>query len=418
MSSESGRESREREPLSEAAKSSMKTSSIGATEDAVALINRIRPGSNTLVEPDLPGHGDLYTEADERPACGVATEVRVCGSCGEDHEIGATCDRWECPRCYKRAVLKATIRVTAKFAHYRDKYARGDELRFHRVIIVPPPEGEFSTTADPLDRFYKGSGDLLEAGGGYHGGVRIPHPYRHADEPAVRPDTDDRRLALVGGGDEDDEQGIWKHTLPDWSSDHIPDWAETQAKLSHEPHMHCYLVSESFWLPTPEIYEETGWVVKRLEPYDDEENHVSCFDVNDLGRSVMYALSHAGMYDGDKYRYFGALTNEPATVSQKQRMSRICRNYANHVLGLPTSSGMCSVDVSHASDDAAAVAGRGGGGSRASSDATDASGNGYEPCGGYFVHPRQVPTLIEKHADDWPEERIDRLRRKFGDKCE
>lgn len=400
--------------MSDAANSSLRTSS--SKWDPVDIIESVRRGDHRLPEPPLPGHGDPYTEADERPTCGEDATTRVCDNCGSHHSIEATCDRWECPRCYKRAVLKAGERSVAKLANYRDKYARGDELKFHRVVIVPPPDEDFSTVAaDPLDKFYEVCGDLLEAGSGHHGGVRIPHPYRHADEPEFDPDDDDlddRDLALIGG---DDDQGVWKHTLPDWEGGHTPSWEETRAKLSHEPHMHCYIVSESFWLPTTEIYEETGWFIRRLEPYGDEDNHVSCFDIEDLARSVMYALSHCGDYEGDHYRFFGSLANEPASESQKRRASRVCRSYADHVLGLNTGSVSCERDVAtlDVSPERVAPSGDGSGSGVSSTDTESEDEDGVQrtPCGGRLRHWRAIPDLIEKR--DWPQQVEARLRRVY-----
>lgn len=400
-------------PISEQAQSSASTADIGDIQTAVEIIKSIRTGENTLHQPPLPGHGDPYLPEDDNPTCGDDHEHRVCDNCGEDHKIASSCDRWVCPRCYKRAVLKAAIRTTAKLLHYRDKYSPdSDDLKFHRVIISPPQDEDFSTVADPLDRFYEVAGDLLEQGGGYHGGVRIPHPYRHADEPDLGPDADDRELALVGG---DDDQGIWKHTLPNWSDDHTPTWSETRQKLSHEPHMHCYIVAESFWLPTKEIYEETGWFIRRLEPYEGEDNHVSCYNADHLVRSVMYALSHCGDYEGrDHYRFFGAISNESASDAQEQRASKICREYANHILGLPTSSVSCRRDLSDEEIDGSSTAGssfssssESGSGSESSTTGDDESD--YEPCNGRLVHIRQVPDLLEKNEEEWSDSTKDHL---------
>lgn len=433
------------ERLSGQAQSSMPTADTGV-ELPVDIIESIRDGSNSLDEPPLPGHGDAYGPDDDQPTCGDDHTTRVCDNCGDDHQVASSCDRWECPRCYKRAVLKAGIRTTAKLAHYRDKYARGDELRFHRVIVSPPDD--FSTVADdPLDRLYDAVGDLLEQGAGYHGGILIPHPYRHADEANLDPDADDRDLALVGG---DDDQGIWKHTLPDWADDHTPSWSETRDKLSHEPHFHCYIVSESMWLPTEQIYDETGWFIRRLEPYED--NNVSCYGVEDLARSVMYALSHCGDYDNrDHYRFFGAIANESASDAQETRMSYICRDYADHVLGLPASSVTCQRDVSdvpvspvvsdesggssespqeggQSAEAGSTSGGPGSGGSRfdSSGGGSDSSGGGsapddaavgddYAPCNGRLVHYRQIPDLLDAHEDDWPAEIKQNLRDLYED---
>lgn len=397
---------------------------MGDSKTAVEIINSIRSGSNALPQPPLPGHGDPYLPEDDMPTCGEDFTWRVCDNCGDDHKIGSTCDRWECPRCYKRAVLHAAESVTSKLAHYRDKYAKGSELRFHRVVMVPPPDEDFETVADPLDKLYEVAGDLLEAGGGHHGGVRIPHPYRHADEADPTAATD-RELALVGGK-EDDDQGIWKHTLPDWNDGHTPDWSETRAKLEHEPHIHAYMVSESFWLPTEEIYEETGWVIKRLEPY--EHNKVSCYGVEDLARSVMYALSHCGDYaNTPHYRFFGALSNEPASDAQKARMSDICRDHAEHILGLSTSSVTCKRDVSGDAESDSPTPiddgndgsfNGGGGGGESSSDnnvvAMDDS-NDYLPCGGRLRRLKYVPDLLEEHDEDWSEATKQRLRELYQD---
>jgi uncharacterized membrane protein YgcG len=349
------------------------------------------------------------------PTCGEDHSWRVCDNCGDDHKIGSTCDRWACPRCYKRAVLHAATSVTAKLAHYRDKYAKGDSLRFHRVVIVPPPDEDFSTVADPLDKLYEVAGDLLDFGSSHHGGVRIPHPYRHADEPDPAT-ASDRALSLVGG--DNDDQGVWKHTLPDWSDDYTPSWEETRGRLSHEPHIHAYVISEGFWLPTKKIEEETGWVIRRLEPY--ENNDVSCYNVEDLARSVMYALSHCGDYDNAQkhFRYFGALSNEPASDAQKARMRSICRDYAGHVLGLDTSSVSCKRDVSDAESPVLSGDGNdgadgfgGGGSSGGGGDGAVAVGDSdYTPCGGSLRRIKYVPDLIEENAEKWSSETKQRLR--------
>lgn len=398
-------------PLSQQAKSSVSTADIGEINTAVEIIQSFRRGDNSLHKPPLPGHGDAYGPEHEQPTCGDDHEWRVCDNCGEDHRIASSCDRWECPRCYKRAVLKAAIRVVAKLLHYRDKYAESDELRFHRVIISPPQDEDFSTVADPLDKFYDVTRDLLLQGGGYHGGVRIPHPYRHADEPEMSANPDDRELALVGG---DDDQGIWKHTLPDWADDHTPSWSETERKLSHEPHMHCYIIAESFWLPTKKIYEETGWFIRRLEPY--ENNDVSCYNADDLTRSVMYALSHCGDYDGyDNYRLFGAVANEPASDSQEYRASKICREYANHILGLPTSSVTCQRDLSDEDIESSGGGSSGDGDGSGSDSSTDVDEYEYDPCNGRLVHILQVPDLLDKKQEEWPADILARLETLYED---
>jgi hypothetical protein len=374
-------------------------------KSAVEIIDSVRDGENVFPDPELPGFGEVYGPDDERPTCGSDTVTRVCDNCGTHHTIDATCDRWECPRCYKRAVLKAAIRVVSKLATYRDKYAHSDELKYHRVIIVPPPDEDFSTVADPLDRFYEVCGDLLKRGGGVDGGVRIPHPYRHADEADLSAsdldELDDEELALIGG----DDQGAWKHTLPNWSDDHVPDWDETRSILSHDPHLHAYLVGDYFHLPTAEIYEETGWFIRRLEPYGDENNHVSCFDIEDLARSVMYALSHtANFSDRDNYRFFGSVSNEAATESQKRRASSVCRDYAGHVIGLDTSSVTCRRDVSDDDEVAAqrAVSGSGSGSGSGSEEDPERTS-----CGGRLVHWRKIPELIENR--DWSDEIVAEL---------
>jgi hypothetical protein len=407
-------------PFSDQAKSSTPKADMGGVcgvvQDAVDLIKSVREGENEMPEPPLVGHGERYGPDDDHDTCGEDHEWRVCDNCGTDHKIGSCCDRWECPRCYKRAVLQAAISIVAKLVNYRDKYSPdSNDLKLHRVIIVPPVDEDFSTVADPLDKFYDVCGDLLVEGGEYHGGVRIPHPYRHDDEFEAGPDADDRDLALVGGGPEDDDRGLWKQTTPDWEDDHTPDWSDTREKLVHEPHMHCYVVASQFSLPTAEIYEETGWFIRRLEPYEsqfeDSENHVSCYDVEDLVRSVMYALSHTGDYSGrDHYRFFGATANEPASESQKARVSSIARQWCEHIIGLPTSSVQCERNVADediAPDPASSTSLEESSTTSEEFDESD-GGDEYMACGGSLVSARQIPDLIE--GNDWSADTEQRLK--------
>jgi len=315
---------------SEQALSSLRSSGdTKATEGAIDAIEMIRSGDQSFPEPELPGHGDVYTEDDDRPACGRDKEPMFCKEHGHLHEKGATCTRWDCPRCYKAAVYDRSKRCTARLAHYRDKYSDDDgggtPLYLHRVIISPPDD--FSTVADPLDRFYQACAELLDLGGA-EGGVVMPHPYRHEDEDALDGDLDevnDTALALI---DSEDSRGVWPETLPDWEEDYTPDWETTQGVLSNELHAHCYVVAPRIHLPTAQIYDETGWFIRRLEPYED--NNVSVYNVPDLARSMQYALSHVGNFESQKnYRYFGSVANETPTERQKRRASEICRDIAH-----------------------------------------------------------------------------------------
>jgi hypothetical protein len=305
--------------------------------------------------------------------------------------------------------LKGGIRATAKLAHYRDKYSPdSNDLKTHRVVMIPPVDRDWSTVAEPVDKLYDTASDLLTYAAGGHGGMMTLHPYRHADEPDFDDIDDldevsDSDLALI---DSQDDRGVWKHTLPDWDDGHTPDWEETRARLVFEPHLHCYVVSEYFFLDTARIYEETGWIIVRLEPY--EGNSVSCYGIEDLSRSVMYALSHsAHIEDRDHFRYYGAIANESASEAQKRRASRVCRSYSGHVLGLSESGVTCKRDVSDDDETSAQKVVSGGGtGSADSSDDDDANAE-RTPCGGRLRHWKQIPDLIEKR--DWPDEVVNEL---------
>jgi hypothetical protein len=176
------------------------------------------------------------------------------------------------------------------------------------------------------------------------------------------------------------------------------------------------MVSENVHLPTERIYEETGWFIRRLEPYGDEDNHVSCFDEEDLARSVMYALSHAGDYDADHYRFFGSLSNEPASEDQERRASSVCRSYCHHILGMPSSSVSCEKDVSEDDetepDRTGISSGAGSGSSSASTaESTESEDADYMPCGGRLRHIQQLPDILDKR--DWPDDVVSKLKLKY-----
>lgn len=336
--------------LSEAAQSALRDSN-SRPRDALEAIEKARPGPNTMSTAPLPGHGDVYgVDNDEgKPACGIDTRTFFCSEHGHSHEKAATCERWECPRCWKARALSAGSDSSAKLIHFRDKYCKSkkdvskgtDVKKFHRVIISPP--SDWSTSAsDARDRALNVCKDVLDAGGA-DGGVIIPHLYRHADEPDLDFDDwddrpDDALLALTAN---EDSRGVWPETLPDWANGRTPSWSDTEKLLVHEPHFHCYVVADHIWLPTEQIYEETGWFIRRLEPY--EKGSASCYSASDLARSITYAMSHLSNFEGTpNYRYFGAVANEAASEAQKRRASRLCRRHAPKLLGLPQFSVSCS----------------------------------------------------------------------------
>lgn len=376
---------------------SLREDDLGTTKDALDAIESIRNGLHRPKESPLPGHGEIRDGSEHGKKCGVKEEPRYCANCGDWYICGNTCNRWECPRCYKSPNLDRSVDITAKLQEHRevvemrrdnesDAADKLDKPHAHRIIVSLPDD--FSTVSEnPIDRATDAVKDILKAGtfGDTSGGVIVPHLYRSEDSDGIQ-----------------DDRGFWKDVLPDYDDDYTPSWSDTRQKLSLEPHFHCYLIADKFWVDTDYIEDETGWVIRRLEPYGDKDNHESVRNVSHLTRSVMYALSHAPVSDGNMYSYFGDTHNISSGEQTEAWVDELARSHASKILGLSTNIN-CNNEVAEGEQNSCY---------RGYSDSDDDSDSKTESdrvnCGGRLLHIRTLDRFLDDN--DWKDGKERELR--------
>jgi len=264
---------------------------------------------------------------------------------------------------------------------------RRDKPHLHRIIISPPED--FSTSAEnAIDRLIEAGKDILTKGSIGHGcgGAIIPHLYRSADDS------------------DDDDTGFWKEVLPDGANGFTPDWSETRNKLSLEPHLHCYIVTDKFWLDTDTIEELTGWTIRRLEPYNGKDHSIS--KISHLVRSVQYALSHSAVRDGDMYRYFGRTANISAGSQTEAWVDKLARRQAPKILGLPSQSLSCNNEVEDGEEES--WYDYSGGSSEDDSSVGSKADDEHTRCGGRLLHIRELDRFLGDNG--WSESKEEKLR--------
>jgi hypothetical protein len=261
----------------------------------------------------IPGHGERYEDCgDEIP--------RFCAHCGHTTDVGRTCYRSGCPRCWKGWDRKRAATICAKLEAlraYKEAAREGwDGWKFHHLAISPP-EGFALDSKEPLQRTF----DLLKevlAELGAETGYLFYHPFR---------------------GEDGDDRGFWKELLPDGDEQ---DMADIRGDLSHEPHFHAVVLSKhvSGGFATKVVERKTGWVVERITK--GEDSTVSIYDRYDLARVVTYCLSHTGIgEDRAAYRAYGEVANFTADPKFERGMDAAVRSVVPNTLGLRFDSLMC-----------------------------------------------------------------------------
>jgi len=182
-------------------------------------------------------------------------------------------------------IKKATARITARLEtlrRYKQSFSR-KHIRLHHLVLSPPSWEEIRVkNLHPkalADALFRKAAEILRRCG-IKDFVIIFHPYRLADTQIW---------------DLKSEGRAWKNALKD-------NWRE---KVKIYPHFHVF-VAEHFVGSGKRVYEEFGWVLKRVTG----KSRVSIFDFEDLAKQVYYCLSHAGLLEDCQftpYRYYGRI---------------------------------------------------------------------------------------------------------------
>lgn len=219
--------------------------------------------------------------------CGEKTLEFVCPNCGYSRRELAYCKKPTCPKCGTSWIKKATARITAKLEtlrRYKQSFTR-KHIRLHHLVLSPPMWEEIKVKErNPkriADALFRKAVKILRRCG-IKDFVIIFHPYRLADAEIW---------------DLEAEERAWKNALKDGS------WRD---KVKIYPHFHVF-VAEHFIKGGKDVYDEYGWVLKRVTG---RFERVSIYDSEDLAKQVYYCLSHAGLLENCEfrpYRYYGRI---------------------------------------------------------------------------------------------------------------
>lgn len=273
----------------------------------------------TLPPLDLPGMGEAYEDCNDEITLG-------CECCGWTTDSHRTCKRSMCPRCGaawcrdRAANVLAWLEATRK----RRNAIREANQKFHHCVLSPPDDWALEAD-DVLGRtmtmIYAALRTLDLDGYVFY------HP---------------RRLDTGEGVDDMD---LWKEYLfSGYSAE------ELRQETSFEPHFHCVVVGDH--VPgknlSATVYEETGWIFKRIT--GDEDDPVSISDFEQCARVVTYCLSHTGIdTSGEnnvaKYNPFGMCRPSSDTYvkpQDRERAEYLARKVAPTTLGLPMKEQLCT----------------------------------------------------------------------------
>ena len=291
-----------------------------------------REYADALPELPLPGSGERYED------CGDGVPGWVCSDrgCGSVYEVGRTCRRSQCPRCWKSWDFHTSSTVAAKTDGYRRKeYASGNTNHKHHHLTVSFPASTRFDSEDPLGRGFEVV-KLLLSQVNVSTGYIVYHPWRIA--------ADHRGEVL--GHDSGSGDLTWKDVLPLIDSE---GWdAVREEYLTYGPHFHVLCTSEFVQggAVSKAIEDKTGVVIERITGGD---SSVSIYDLEDLASVTAYSLSHAGLAkDGDggdwraAYRPFGDVANVGVRASVEADVKSALRSVSGTVLGLEFPEPECS----------------------------------------------------------------------------
>ena len=291
-----------------------------------------RSYDDRLPEHPLPASGETLDD------CGEQIPGLVCEDCGDTKDIGRTCRRSRCPRCWQSWAFQRAKTHTSKIESLgRYEYAREKKkVKQHHVTLSFRASTRFNSTY-PLDRAIEAVKLLMDqistfSGGGYI----VYHPYRIAP----------KHRGKVPGHNSGQGDMTWKDVLAIIESD---GWDAARKYLVYAPHFHVITLAAHVMggAVTHEIKAKTGVVIERIATERDDGIKRSIVDLTELCKVITYALSHAALIPSeDEYRVvarpFGRVANFEAFYNVEQETDRALRRVAPTVLGIEFPDTRCS----------------------------------------------------------------------------
>jgi len=287
-----------------------------------------------LPQLDLPSFGEATD------TCGDP-RTHFCTNCGDDFEIGRTCARSRCPRCWRAWAMKRAgtsreagrdvpghVSRLIKTAKMKSAKLDNTAVLTHHLVFSPPMDSWFLEAEDPLETTKKVIKECMDVFN--MEGLIFYHPF---------------------AGDNEDHQGDdrdrWKRRLDD-----AREW-EDDVEDELIPRAHFHVVGCSPFVQvgnvTDRVQERTGWVIKRIEKRG--ETSKSLDGPEDIARAVTYCLSHSGIDTrGENNRMavwphgsnYQDGTVQPSDVKEGDRA---VRKVAPITLGIDGSETTCFTDV-------------------------------------------------------------------------
>jgi predicted RNA-binding Zn-ribbon protein involved in translation (DUF1610 family) len=271
--------------------------------------------------------------------CGEESPLLACPNCGTTMEVGRTCRRAVCPRCWESWDFQRSLDAgTALEGERRYRYASGErKTKLHHLVVSLPRSLRFGRS-DPLDAAFR-LAILLLAQVGVFAGWLVYHPWRIKKEYRGR----------VNGHESGNGEMTWADILTLIESD---GWeAVREEYLVYGPHFH--VIANARYVQggavTDMIYEKTGVLIHRITKGN---SSVSIGNLEDLMSATAYSLSHAGLsWDEENevnraaFRFFGSTANVERRQNVKDDVDAALRAVSPEVLGVEFASPRCEEET-------------------------------------------------------------------------
>lgn len=280
----------------------------------------------------LPGKGEKGKN------CGKITSIGVCPKCGHKVFLKSSCYQHLCPSCWHKWRFRRAKAYLIKLEGFR-RYIfvrRGRNWRiakFHHVVLSPPQNLEYPLQVEAktpekrrfFNRLVKEAKEIAKYVGFLDGGLMIFHPFRLKWQCPecnqwFKPDELKEHLLKVHLKDEDDIKEIIRK-IREQDDDPVNEgrrWREILKKddwinyVYFSPHFHVFGVANTInGLVCKRAYEIFGWVVHRVTK--GRKSKISIGNLEDLARSLLYCLSHVGIFNKEEIkntiRWFGSIAS-------------------------------------------------------------------------------------------------------------